>query len=303
LNAFDIVNLTKRYANQEQPANQDITFSIENGIIFGLLGSNGAGKTTLVQQLVNLISPSSGKIYLFGKLLRQSDIFVAQSIGYMPQKGAALNQLTVEESLYFTAHLRGLSRQDSKLERERIIQLLQLDSYRKKIASNLSGGQRRLALLGIALVGKPQVLILDEPTNDLDPQNRHMVWECIRTTKQNGTTILLVTHNLVEAERVIERVAILQAGKLLHSGKPNELKTIIDQRLRLEISFDPQHPPILPLHSSVQEIMAGRWRALIPPESASNLLEQIQKSPYVEDFSLSTATLEDLYLTLTQKDS
>ena len=298
---YDVIHLTKRYAKQSVPANADISLNVEPGEIFGLLGANGAGKTTLIKQMANLLAPTAGTIHLFGQPLTTSPLYVPALIGYMPQQGLALSNLTVGETLYFTAHLRGLSRRDARAERDRLLALLDLGSVRDRMAPRLSGGQRRLLLLATTLAAAPPVLLLDEPTNDLDPEHRRQVWDIVRALKQEqGTTILLVTHNVVEAERVIERVGIMRAGRLIAVGRPGQLKAALNHQLRLEMVFTPGQPPSLPPGADPRETGPGRWHCLIPREAAPAYLEALNRAPGIEDFTLSTASLEDLYLALAQ---
>lgn len=303
MNVYQVNALTKFYSRQTCPANDQITFSVEAGEIFGLLGDNGAGKTTLVRQMANLLAPTSGTIHLFGQPLTISPLYAPGQIGYMPQDGMALNNLTVGETLYFTAHLRGLSRREARAERDRLIDLFDLGTVRDRMPPRISGGQRRLTLLAVTLAASPPVVLLDEPTNDLDPQHRRLVWDVLRDLKrQRGTTIILVTHNVIEAERVIERVGILRAGKLIAVGRPGALKAELNQHLRLEMVFAPDSPPTLPDGAAPREIAPGRWQVLIDPDHAPAYLHALTHAPGVEDFSLGTATLEDLYLTLAGKE-
>ena len=298
---YDVVELTKVYPQQKQPANDRITFQIQTGEIFGLLGDNGAGKTTLVKQLANLLAPTSGSIRLFSQPLTYTPLYTPSRIGYMPQTGFALNILTVAEALYFTSHLRGQSRRDALAEREALIAAWDLGSIRDRNVNRLSGGQKRLVLLATTVAAAPPVLILDEPTNDLDPQHRAMVWDALRAINtERGTTVILVTHNVLEAERVIERVGIMRAGRLIAVGRPAVLKAELNRQLRLDVTFEPDCPPTLPEGSAPRSVAPGRWQLLIERESAPRYLEALTRDPEVGDFHLSTATLEDLYLALTR---
>src|ERR1051325_7521926 len=143
--AFEIEHLTRFYPKQTTPANDDLSLTVEVGEFFGLLGDNGAGKTTLVKQMAHLLTPTQGSIKLFGQPLTADNS--ASQIGYMPQTGMALNNLTVGEAFYFTAHLRGLSRPHARLERDRLLALLELGSLRDKPIPRLSGGQKRMVAL------------------------------------------------------------------------------------------------------------------------------------------------------------
>lgn len=296
---YEVRDLVKRYKQNAAPANDGLSFDICEGEIFGILGDNGAGKTTLIRQMVNLVLPTSGTITLYGKSLKHTP----QLVSYMPQSGATLNLLTVREILYFTAHLRGLSRPDALRERDRLIELLGLGAVRDRVIPRLSGGEKRMVLLGTTLAASRPVMILDEPTNDLSPQNRRLVWDILRQINQaQGTTIVLVTHNAIEAERVIERVAILAHGKMIALGRPGQLKGELNQQLRLELVFAPDHPPALPPGCTPTQLAPGRWQVLIERDSVGQLLDTLTRLPGVEDFRLSTATLEDLYLSLAGGD-
>ncbi len=301
---YDIDHVTKQYPKQPQPANRDITLQIYEGEIFGLLGDNGAGKTTLVRQMVNLQQPTSGLIKLFGRPVAEDPIYAAKLVGYMPQDANALNNLTVGEALYFTGHLRGLSRWDAQQECKWLLDTWQIGELRDKFSSRLSGGQRRLLRLVVAIAGGLPVLILDEPTNDLDPQRRRMVWENLRQLNQReGTTIIFITHDAIEAEKIIERVGIMRAGELVAVGQPHELKQQVAQPLRLELLFPPDRPPTLPVHLTSTELQPGRWLTWLERDEVGAVLNGLDLAQ-LDDFRLTSATLEDLYVHYTnQPDS
>lgn len=294
--AYDIQDLVKCYPEQTQPANNKITLQIHEGEIFGLLGDNGAGKTTLVRQMVNLLHSTAGRITLFGKSLAGDPLLVPLNVGYMPQDALALNNLTIEEALFFTAHLRGLSRADAHRECRALLDLWELGALRRKPCTRLSGGQKRLVQLAVAMAGQPPVLILDEPTNNLDPQRRKLVWDVLRDlNRERGATIIFITHDAIEAEKAIQRVGIMKAGELAALGRPSELKALVDHKLRLELFFPPGEPPSLPLGLIPQPIDAGRWLVLLDWQDATAILSNLDLSR-LDDFRLYSATLEDLYL-------
>ena len=293
---YDIQHLVKLYPGQTQPANKDITLQIQQGEIFGLLGENGAGKSTLVRQMANLLRPTSGEITLLGKPLTADGLQVPLHVGYMPQELSTLNSLTVGEALYFTAHLRGWSRGDAQQERESLLALWQIEAMRHRPIMRLSGGQKRLAQLAIAMAGDPPVLILDEPTAGLDPQRRKLVWDILRRRNaERGTTIIFITHDAIEAEKIIQRVGILRAGELAALGRPSELKRLVDRKLRLELFFSPEAPPELPEGLAYRALDAGRWVVLLEWAEMMPTLNRLDLEQ-VDDFRLYSATLEDLYL-------
>lgn len=293
---YDIQNLTHSYPGQKHPANKNITLQIRAGEIFGFLGDNGAGKTTLVRQMMNLLRPTSGSVELCGQNVAVDPLHAAMNVGYMPQDAHALNNLTVGEALYYTAHLRGLARGDARKERETLLELWQMADLRDSNSSRLSGGQRRLLRLAVAMAGLMPVLILDEPTNDLAPQRRRLVWEILgRINRERGTTIIFITHDAIEAEKVIHRVGIMRDGELVAVGRPSELKQAVDQKLGLEMIFPPEAPPDLPEGLVAHQLQPGRWMALVDRKNVNAVLDRLDLEQ-LDDFRLYSATLEDLYV-------
>ncbi len=299
---YDVQHLTKRYPGQESPANDDLCLQVAEGEILGLLGENGSGKTTLVRQMVNLLRPTAGSITLHGRPLSGEPLLVPGNVGYMPQDSAALNNLTVAEALYYTAHLRGMSGADALRERDDLIETWNLGALRDRYSTRLSGGERRLLRLAVATAGRLPVLVLDEPTNDLDPLRRLMVWdELRRSNAERGTTILFITHDAIEAEKIVQRVAILRAGRLVAVGSPAELKRAVDRKLRLEMHYTAGAPPNLPAGLALREVQPGRGVVLVDRNEAGALLSGLDMAA-VEDMSLHSATLEDLYVHYSRKD-
>jgi ABC-type multidrug transport system ATPase subunit len=299
---YEVSRVTKVYPGQKEAANQDISLQVAQGEIFGLLGDNGAGKTTLVRQMVNLLRSSAGRILLFGRPVDGDPLHVSRCVGYMPQDSYTLNNLTVSEALYYTARLRGLSRADSAAERARLLEEWQLGDLRDRPNTRLSGGQRRLLRLAVAMAGSPPVLILDEPTNDLDPLRRRLVWDRLREENaRRGTTVLFITHDAIEAEKVIQRVCILRAGQVAALGSPAELKRAVDQKLRLELIFPPNCPPDLPAGLEPRAIQPGRWMVYLEWRDAAAVLDRLNLAQ-LDDFRLYSATLEDLYLYYASSD-
>ncbi len=295
MTAYEIRNLVKRYPGQDRPANCGISLEIEEGEVFGLLGSNGAGKSTLIRQLVNLARPTSGEILLFGVPIEADPLRVPLHVGYMPQDVRALGSLRVDQVLFYTACLRGKSPGAAREEREHLLALWDLYALRHRVITQLSTGQRRLVALATAMAAAPRILILDEPTNDLDPLRRQQVWNRLRSlASEQGTTIVLVTHDAIEAERVIDRVGIMKSGELVKIGRPAVLKRDLDQRVWLEITFPPGQAPALPSAIAPQQLSPGRWLLRIDRSHLPELLNFIEVADL--DFKMHSATLEDLYL-------
>ena len=293
---YSVSSLTKVYPGTNTPANDGISFDVMQGEIFGLLGDNGAGKSTLVKQMANLLQPTRGTVNLFGRPVQEDPLHVPRHVGYMPQAARALNSLTVSEALFFTSHLRGCSRREASRERDRLLQLWDLDGIQSKICARLSGGQQRLLQLAAAMAGQPPILLLDEPTNELAPQRRRHVWQTLRAENMdNGTTIVFITHDAIEAEKIIQKVGILHSGRLVALGKPSRLKKKLSQQLRLELRFQPESPPDLPSSLQPQKLADGHWLVRIDQKQVDATLSAIDLAR-IDDFQLSSATLEDLYL-------
>lgn len=292
---YDVDSLCKTYPGQAVPANNNISFQVCEGEIFGILGDNGAGKTTLIKQMVNLLGSTSGSILLYGKPVTQDSLYLPSLVGYMPQESHALNQLTAGEALYYSAHLRGMNRSAAIDERNRLLKFWKMEDLRDQYSSRLSGGQRRLLRLAVATAASSNVLVLDEPTNDLDPQKRRLVWENLRElNRDRGKTIIFITHDAIEAERVIERVGILHRGKLVITGSPHVLKRNLKNKLRLTIAFEPGQAPPLPADVELHRLTATCWQIYLEQHQLGDVIAALDIDR-LTDMKLSSATLEDLY--------
>jgi ABC-2 type transport system ATP-binding protein len=295
--AYEIRDLVKYYAEQDQPANNNINLEIHRGEIFGILGDNGSGKTTLVRQMVNLLESTSGHITLWGQPVDEDPLFIPLQVGYMPQEASlTMSTLKVEEILYYTAHFRGYSQKAARQERDRLVELWRIENLYHQRSSRLSGGQRRILQLAVAMAASPPLLMLDEPTNDLAPQRRRQVWDVLRQLNaEQETTIIFITHDALEAEKALQRVAIMHAGSLVAIGRPSDLKKQIDQKLRLELFFAPERPPTFSADLPFREVEPGRWIVYLERSQVNDTLKELDPS-IIDDFRLYSATLEDLYL-------
>ena len=202
-------NVTKKFG--EKIAVDGLSFEIQRGEVFGLLGKNGAGKTTTIKMLTLQLKPTAGEIS-FGTA---SELEIKSQIGIVPQHLNFDQDLTVEENLELHARLYHLPPSERKLRISELLRFVELEPVRNSFIKNLSGGMKRRLLIVRALIHKPQILFLDEPTVALDPQVRRKIWELVQQLKSRGITIVLTTHYIEEAEFLCDRVAILSAGKLV----------------------------------------------------------------------------------------
>ncbi len=306
--AYAVRNLRKVYEPKGAPpvvANDGISFSVEPGTAFGVLGPNGAGKTTLVRQLIGLLTPTSGAISLFGEpvVAGSSDRRVARHVSYLPQGALSLGELKVGEALRYTARLRGLGPAPAAAQADELMAILELESLNDRQIRRISGGQRRLTQLAMALVGRLPCVILDEPTADIDPALRARIWRLLSDRVVEGSALVLVTHDVAEAEQVLDRVAILDQGRVAVEGSPAELKARLSHRTRVEVvlaeSAVVAAEDVAGVLGERATVDGRRISAWVPADEAIPALEKAMASAgqdSFEDVHLVTPTLEDVYL-------
>jgi ABC-2 type transport system ATP-binding protein len=283
-------------------ANDGVALTIDAGQVFGLLGHNGAGKTTLVNQVVGLLRPDAGSIRIDGRDAVADPGFARQACSLQPQAQLPIDGLTPDQAIELVGRLRGGDPLEVRARRERFIEALALEEWRRTDGAKLSGGVKRLVSFAMAAVAPGRVVILDEPTNDVDPVRRRLLWEQVRALADDGAAVLLVTHNVIEAERSVDRLAILDRGRVIAQGTTAELKGGIAQDLRLELVLEPgtEAPAPAPF---VRRFAPNGSRA-IATVSATHAGEAVawagalRRAGRVEEFSLAPATLEDVYIEL-----
>jgi len=214
--AVEVDSVTKEFGDIK--ALNGVTLRVRRGEIYGFLGPNGAGKTTLIRAIVGLIAPNSGTVTVLGRKLPNLDVL--REVGYMTQQAALYPGLSVEENLRFFAAIYGV---DSGVKDA--LDFVDLYTRRGSVVSTLSGGMRQRCSLACALVHRPQLLLLDEPTVGVDPQLRVELWEQFRRMAADGTTIIVSSHVMDEAERC-QRLGLIQYGRLLAEGSPSEVRAL-----------------------------------------------------------------------------
>ncbi len=289
-------------------ANDGIDLGVRAGEIFGLLGPNGAGKSTLVRQLTGLLRPDAGRIVLHGHDLVAHPDRAARLIGYLGQESSALDEMTVALAAETTGRLRGLPARAARTAAGEVLDELGLADLAGRPLKRLSGGQRRLACFAAALVGRRPVLVLDEPTTGMDPVARRAVWEAVdRRRAEHAVTVLLVTHNVIEAETVLDRVAVLDRGRIIACDTPAGLKSAVADEVRLDLVWRDRPPLEVPQIAALgreagRDGPAGlRWTLRLPQRRAREVVASVTAGPAfaaLEDFTLATPSLEDVYLAL-----
>jgi ABC-2 type transport system ATP-binding protein len=223
--AIRVTGLRKAYG--EQVVLDGIDLEIAEGTIFALLGPNGAGKTTIVQILSTLIGADAGTVSVAGHDLAREPDAVRAAIGVTGQFSAVDNLLTGEENLILMADLHHLGRAEGRRRAAELLDRFDLVDAAKQTPATYSGGMRRRLDLAMGLVGDPQIIFLDEPTTGLDPRSRRTMWQIIRDLVAGGVTVLLTTQYLDEADQLADRIAVLDGGRLIAQGTPDELKRLI----------------------------------------------------------------------------
>jgi ABC-2 type transport system ATP-binding protein len=208
----------------EHKAVNGVSFSIHKGEIFGLLGPNGAGKTTTIRMLSTVLEPDSGDVTVGGHSIKHDADAVRALIGVCPQELALYEDLSALENMVFFGRMVGLDGKEAKAQALKQLKMIGLEQRAKGKIAKFSGGMKRRINLAIALVGHPQLLFLDEPTTGIDPQSRNNIYETIEGLQAKGMTILYTTHYMEEADRLCDRVAIIDGGQIIALDTPHNLK-------------------------------------------------------------------------------
>jgi len=299
-------NLTKRYG--DLTAVNNLSLEIFSGEVFGLLGPNGAGKTTSINMIVGLLKPDGGHVTIHGERVENDPSSVHSRVGVCPQESVLWNKLTCLEQLQFIGEMYGMKGQDARRRGKELLDILELSDKENKRAGTLSGGMRRRLNLAMSLVHDPEILVLDEPEAGLDPQGRVLVREYIMSLAREKT-IILTTHNMDEADRVSDRVAIIDFGKLLVVDTPEALKASVGAGDVVEINLEGQNgteaiQKALALHKERVSIeITGNTlilRALDIVQLLPALMESLELAGLLPgEIRLRENTLEDVFIQLT----
>ena len=296
---LEVDRVVKEYANGLR-ANDGMTLHVGQGEVFGLLGPNGAGKTTLVGQVMGLVKPTSGAIRIDGVDVVEQPSAARAACSYQPQSGVPIRGLTPVQAVELVGRIRGLSKADARSRTVQLLEALQLGAWAGRTVTELSGGVTRLVGFCMAAVAPGRIVILDEPTNDVDPLRRKLLWSAVRALADGGSGVLLVTHNVLEAERCVDRLAIVDRGRVVGDGTPAKLKRDLGGSLRLVVVLDattapPAVPGFLAGASTVGHRVVGD---VVPNDLAAAVAwaRALQDRGVVEEFSIGPATLEDVYI-------
>lgn len=300
-NAVTVTGLRKGYG--KKVVLDDVDLTIGEGEVFGLLGPNGAGKTTIVRILSTLIPPDAGKARILGHDLQAEAAAVRSLVGVTGQFSAVDNLLTGEENLTLMGRLQHLPANERRARTAKLLERFDLVEAAKRTPATYSGGMMRRLDIAMTLMGRPRLIFLDEPTTGLDPRSRHMMWQLIRDLAADGVTILLTTQYLEEADRLADRIAVLDRGRVVAEGTPGQLKRRIrGAHIRLRLADGAALDAAaraLPEGSRDDNELVLRVRSEGGIQSLRDLLARLGDGVAVEELSIHTPDLDDVYFALT----
>ncbi|WP_049922307.1 ABC transporter ATP-binding protein [Halopiger djelfimassiliensis] len=303
--AIETVDLVKEYGDLR--ALQELSLTVEEGEFFGLLGPNGAGKTTFINTLVGLVRKTGGEARVFGYDVEDDYRQARDAIGLAPQEFNVDRFFPIREVLIHKAGYHGIPEAEAAERADEVLKRVGIYDKRDERFDWLSGGMKRRLLLARALVTDPDLLILDEPTAGVDVQLRHDLWELVTELNEEGTTVLLTTHYIEEAERLCDRVAIMNEGRKVTVATPDELKTRGTDTIAVRLESSPSAAPDLEAADYAHETTLAGDRLEVRVDdggsTAPQLLNDLEAKGYeVADLEISRTSLEEIFVDLTRSE-
>ena len=302
--AIQANNLVKKYG--EVTALDGLSLEVEQGTVFGLLGPNGAGKTTAVRVLTTLLSPDSGSAIVDGVDVLKDPVHAREIMGLSGQNASVDENLTGIENLIMLGRLFRLPKKEAVIRANDLLERFNLNDAAKRIVKTYSGGMRRRLDLAASLIAKPNILFLDEPTTGLDPRSRLMMWEVIQNLVNEGTTVLLTTQYLEEADQLAKKIAVIDKGKVIAQGSADELKTQVGgERIEVVVSSSQTESAAQALQSmSSGKVVVDGDHVQVPVSGGGvKVVEAVRALDIakieIKEIQLRRPTLDDVFLSLT----
>lgn len=297
-----IENLTKNFG--KITALNDISLEINSGEFFGLLGPNGAGKTTLMSHLIGFLKADSGTITYNGEVVKFGDKQIKRKIGYVPQEIALYQELTAYQNLKIFGSLFKLSKRELSANIDKALELVQLLDRKNSAVKEFSGGMKRRLNLAVSILQSPEVLLCDEPTVGVDPQSRNAIFEMLQQLNQQGITIIYTTHYMEEAERLCNKLAIIDNGQIVASGSLTDLLNTLDRKKTIKIRKTAETESLYDKFLEIATVNIFDFKYEIIPNNEfqkdSQLYSYFEKIGLSSDLiEVSSASLEDVFLHLT----
>lgn len=301
---IQVDNLSKSFQNIQAVYN--ISFSIDKGEIFGLLGPNGAGKSTTLNMMATILKSDGGSIVIDGMKINGNANDCKHLIGVVPQEISLYEDLSAYQNLLFWGNLYGIPSKELKERIDTTLKLIGLLDRKKDLIKTYSGGMKRRINIAAALLHQPKVLFMDEPTVGIDPQSRNHIFEVIETLNKQGMTIVYTTHYMEEVERLCDRIAIIDSGKIIAQGTQSELTALVDAKESIQLEFDfLSEDNVAELRKKLSFVMTQKDNTLLVQSTVKELSKLITASNELKlnitDIQLNKVNLEAIFLSLTGK--
>jgi ABC-2 type transport system ATP-binding protein len=306
--AVEAQGLVKTFGNNY--AVNGVDLSIPAGCIYGVLGPNGAGKTTTIKMLATLLKPDAGSAKIFGHDVQKEAQIVRQLIGVTGQYASVDETLSATENLVIFSLLLGLSKKEARKKATELLEEFGLSEAAQRPLAQYSGGMRRRLDLAASLIAQPPLIFLDEPTTGLDPRTRNQMWDTIRRLVQNGSTVVLTTQYLDEADQLADRIAVIDQGRVIAEGTPRELKArvgvaslelkLTDKHKLMEVKHIIQTVFDIEAHISEEGLLTA---PMADPELVTDLLLALRNTGiHLDEVSVKAPTLDEVFLAITGHD-
>ncbi|WP_395322703.1 ATP-binding cassette domain-containing protein [Levilactobacillus parabrevis] len=304
INAIEVTHLTKKFGGKTVV--DDISFNVRQGEVFGLLGPNGAGKTTTLRMMTTLLKADTGQVKIFGHDTVKEGRLARSMFGLTGQYASVDEDISARENLMIFSRLNGLSRQEAKQRTTELLNEFSLENSADKALKNFSGGMRRRLDLAVSLITRPTLIFLDEPTTGLDPRTRTQMWGTIRQLVKQGSTVVLTTQYLDEADQLADNLAIIDHGKVVKMGTPAELKQQIGgTKLNFTVSHTAQVAQAMKLLAAqvtgtIQRAGQQLSMSLAQVTQLTQILATLKQAKInIDHLSVKEPSLDDVFMNLT----